>query len=184
MADGDSEVYGLPELYGQIGELTQHVILHPIKADVQPGAAASLIARQAARRMMQLRANGARILILLIDREQRARCPGAWARDISSALEPLAKSAGFVRSCVVVKDRTLENWVISDPAAVHPLRKRFPRQIRITPGRADSANAYAVLCAAGDYRKPYGAREILQHANVATMRSNSKSFERLLRRLT
>jgi|SRR5580692_9726799 hypothetical protein len=183
MTDGDSEVYGLPELYPQIRGLTRHVVLNPIKADIQPDSSAALIAKKAARRMAQLRANGARMLLLLIDREGRRECPGAWANAIHAKLNPLAQQAGFTHCRVVVKDRMLENWLIADPAAFGALPKRFTRPVSITPGRADNANADAVLRSAGDYQKPYGAREILRHASVPTMRANSRSFERLIRRL-
>jgi len=88
---------------------------------------------------------------------------------------------------VVVKDRMVENWVIADIDALAGMPARFrvtdADRRAVTPNRADSANALAVLkkmALRKSYDKVADGRRVFDAAEPMRIAANSRSFRKFL----
>jgi hypothetical protein len=186
IVDGQAEFFSLPELFPRIG--SGHTILKPLRADIQPYSPVPRIVQAVKSRLHIHAGKDADVALILIDRESRAECAGAWARELESALYSGCEGCGIDKFAVVIKNRTFENWLISDPQAIGGIAGRFKLttgQINtIAPNKADHIDAIEILRAAAlkkSYDKVQDAVRILKVADPLVMASNSRSFRRLLR---
>ena len=184
IVDGLSEFSALRALKPQIERDTGHTLLDPTLAAIQPKASILAIAAACITEMRDLRTSR-RIdsALILFDRENRPECPGVLADQVRLAIEAKID----VPTHVVVKDVAFENWLVSDLQALRSLPGRFrmtPALNRISPDRADHVDALALLQAAAirrSYQKVPDSRQILGHADILRMATNSRSFRRFLR---
>ena len=183
VVDGVTEFASLPVLYDQVYDATGNRLLTPVRAKIPPYAPLPVIARSCAKEVVQLFGRGAERVVVLVDREQRPECCGNLAAGIRGGLAGLCGQA----PAVVVKNRTFENWVVADVAAVRAGRNRFSVSNAMESavrGTADNVEALELLrrAAQGDaYEKVHDAKRILERAELARLASNSRSFRRFLR---
>ncbi len=186
VSEGQSEVDALPKLFPAFQAATGNSFLRPIRTSVHPTATFDGIAYAAAKQIEKLLLREPDVIVFLLDREQRTECPGELAARIHDALHQSRK--GLCPIQVVVKDRTFENWLISDVAALATQRGRFdlpPSAARsVVQSGADGFDALAVLkqwTAGRPYRKADDSIRILDHADPLRMAATSRSFRRFLR---
>ncbi len=184
VVDGRSEFSALPKLKLQIEDISGNTIAEIVKADIHPMATAAVIARAAAERISVLQMRNVDCVVVLVDREDRPECPGALAEQIRERIQPRAP----MPVAVVIKDRTFENWLVSDPDALLGMRARFAvsRGVvnSIRPNKADhidAARALRVAARGHAYEKVKDAGRILERADVLRMAANSRSFRKFLR---
>lgn len=186
VADGKSEVDALPMLFPALKEATGHSFLRPAWAQVHPKGTVQQIAQAVGARLREQEARRADLVILLLDREERADCPGELALQIGHWLRQSRSWQCAVD--VVIKDRTFENWLIADLAALQAQPSRF---------RPDSAAERSIVRQGADafpalvhlkrwtfgsaYRKAEDSVRILEHADPIRMANTSRSFRRFLR---
>jgi hypothetical protein len=188
IVDGVGEVDALPGLFDRIA--TPHQLLKPVPGRFQPLALPERTALLAARECRALAANGAELVVMLLDRETRNECPGSFAprlqRLIARRLSGLS-----LEIAVVLEDRTFENWLVADPTCFRQMPRLFPeaqRILRAVPrGNADGIDGLAMLRRAsgsrGRYDKVQGAVAICTHLDPGRAALNSRSFRRFLRML-
>jgi hypothetical protein len=119
IVDGDAEFASLPHVLSRID--SKHEILPSVlKASVHPLGGPGKIARGVMPAIRIFVANrGVRQIVIILDREQQTACCGAIAEDITQAVSKLCENEGLrVEVSVVLKDRTYENWLLSDPDAL------------------------------------------------------------------
>lgn len=183
VVDGVAEYASLPLLLPRIGAVTGHTYLPILKADIQPYAPLPAIGRTCKQPVIQLLARGAEIVLVVFDRESRLECPPEIARRVESEI----RRHVACNVAVVVKNRTFENWLAADLAALrtHPVRFQVARrhERRVEPNRADEADATVLLKSTinGDYEKVGDAKRILNAADAERMGMHSRSFRRFLR---
>jgi hypothetical protein len=190
IVDGEAEYRSLPSLLRQIERESQHVLLNPLLAKIQPLAHVPRIVAAAAPAIKILRGKHAQKIIILLDRENREVCPGAWAVEITRALAEKYGDYGGVAFGVVVKDSCYENWLVADTSVFTKLPKRFALSDaavrKIQPNKADRIDAQKLIkdAARGDaYHKIADARQIMALAHILGIAANSRSFRRFLRML-
>lgn len=186
VVEGRSEFDALPSLAVTLEAATGNQILRPLLAEVTPLAPIGVIARAVAHLVERLEAEDVETVIILMDREQRPECPGVLADRLGDALNRRRIWRCTIQ--VVIKDRTFENWLIADPAALAAQPGRYhPGRVaerRVAPNRADAVDAMGLLRAAvvGDrFDKRRDSVRILERADPVTMAANSRSFRRFLR---
>ena len=188
LVDGQSEFYALRRLLPRIP--SPHVILAPLYADIQPCAPPAQNANAILPGVRILARKGAQSALVLIDWEQRPGCPGETAQQLASVLAGPVGKTGISSCAVVIKVRSFENWLVSDPTAFGKMPRRFrlsaTDRARIAPNKADTADATRIIKASAldsPYDKVGDAVAILSHAKPDRMAKNSRSFRRLLRLL-
>jgi|SRR5579859_2958871 len=186
IVDGDAEFASLPLLLERLP--TPHKLLKPLRADVQPYGSAQQIAERVHMAAKVLINQGAQLIILLIDHEQRQICAGQWAAEITKALG--TRTGNPQSYAVVVKNRCYENWLIADTSVFSKMPARFSMsnsdKQKIEPNKADHVDAQKLLkaCVVKDgYNKVKDAKQIMHHADPLNMAANSRSFRKLLRQI-
>lgn len=185
IVDGDAESLALRNLTRRI-TIPGVQVADPIFAPMQPGASPARIVAAAKGRLETLvhlrRVNK---VLILIDREARSECPGEWATSLCSCFH----AAGYRLVSVIIKNRKLENWLISDTDVFRRARSRYrltPAFVRtVEPNRADSVDdAEALLNSiviGSTYHKRKDAAQITSLQDPMTIAQHSRSFRRLLR---
>lgn len=184
LVDGEAEYRSLPVLLPRIE--TPYTLVGVFKADIQPKASSGQIAYAVNKRRSVLSLRGADGFLILIDREDRTECAGEWAGAILTDVN--AGSIGPPCAGVVVKDRTFENWLLADAAALQSMPKRFrlPQNVinQVNAGLADSLDAQRRIKEAAlkhAYDKVSDAVRILSAADPTEIAQGSRSFRKLLR---
>ena len=72
LVDGRAEYQALPHLLERL--VTDHPVLHPLYCDIQPHASPSQMALAASKRFPILLDQGADLIVILIDKENRQDC--------------------------------------------------------------------------------------------------------------
>jgi hypothetical protein len=188
IVDGLGEVVALPLLYERIR--SPHVLLKPVHEQrLQPLAKAEQIAPIAARRCRLLAAEGVDLVVVLLDREDRDDCPGAFASQLHSLIVRQLDRRQ-IGVAVVLKNRRLENWLVADMTSLSGSPRLFSDRSRVEQavpaGNADGLNdAIDILHRAcgprGRYGKVKGAKAICTHLDPGRAALNSRSFRRFLR---
>lgn len=185
IVDGEAEYRALPSIYERLG--VSATLLAPLKSDIQPLAPIRQIVGALKVPLKIMRARGADLVIVLVDRESRNECAGKLAGDLSSIL---AQSCSPPQIAVVIKDRRFENWLVSDPDVFRQLKGRFKfetgHRSQVEPNKADHVDGLELLkriVKQRDYSKVKDAVQILSRAEPLRMAGNSRSFRRLLRLL-
>lgn len=188
IVDGQAEYRSLPKLLDRLE--SPHLVVKTLYADIQPFAPVAQIVRVVQSRLPALQAKSVDHVLVLVDRESRPICPGAWAKEIERAL---VKGCSQYRSCsfaVIIKESSYENWLISDVDCLLQMPKRFSlsqNTIRaIQPNKADRQSAQEILKKAAQgaaYNKIQDAIRIMSRAQPLQIAANSRSFRRLMRQL-
>lgn len=185
LCDGDAEI----ETIGGVLRKTEspHTLVGPIKTALQIDTRVENVASAARKGVVQLKALGAAALVVLLDREQTPDCAPALATRICAALRA-EYAEQFTRIEVVIKDRTYENWLIGDAAAIaaQPARFALSKTVRDAAmrGTVDNLDGLAVLKGAAirnDYAKIADAQRIASRCDPMRIAMASRSFRRLLR---
>lgn len=187
VVEGRSEFKALPELRQQLIGETMASAVQVLFAPYDPKAEPGQVARECESRIKQFAGRGFDRAIVLVDREDRHESCSEIAKKIESAIT--ARALG-IPTKVVIKNRTFENWLISDTAVLTKMKARFKigktMLHQIEPDKADRADALALLkkAARGSaYGKVDDSRRILKRADIHRMGQNSRSFRCLLGRL-
>ncbi|HKI86232.1 MAG TPA: DUF4276 family protein [Thermoanaerobaculia bacterium] len=187
VVEGQSEFTALPELHPQLCSVTNAASLRTLHACYDPYSSPGRIVRSCRSAVRQLAGRKFDLAIVLIDREEQTKSSPRLAAEIEGAFE--VANLGIPIQ-VVIKDRSFENWLIADLAALRQMRKRFHVTAGMTrsvePDRADRADAFSLLkrAAKGDaYGKVDDAKRILEKAQVTRMAAHSRSFRCFLARL-
>jgi hypothetical protein len=187
VVDGQAEFRSLPEIFPRID--TPFTLLAPLYADIQPFAPVSQIVGAVRSKLPILRSRRAERVLVLLDRETRPVCPGAWAREVETALNNGCAEASIRQFHVVIKNTCFENWLIADTAALARMPKRFvlSRTVlrSVSPNKADHVSAQRILVSAAQgeaYSKTTDAVRIMKIAQPLAIAANSRSFRRLLRK--
>ena len=116
LVDGSGEEQALNELIPRINKKLSfdQRILKAAYVDIQHKAAAAQIVRKATNRVTHM-SNRADKVIILVDFEDRTDCVSSWANELKNAFH----SRGMNKVEVVIKNRTFEKWLISDPDNIH-----------------------------------------------------------------
>lgn len=190
IVDGEAEYRSLSPLLRQIERESQHVLLNPLIAKIQPLAHVHRIVAAVAPAIKILRGKQAEKIVILMDRENREVCPGAWAAEITRALTATYRDYGITAFGVVIKDSCYENWLVADTSVFQKLPKRFSlsdaAMRKIQPNKADRIDAQKLIkdAARGNaYHKVTDAMRIMEQAEVMGIAANSRSFRRLLKML-
>lgn len=186
VVDGLGEFQSLPEICARLCLRQGDQLLAPVHARLQPKSAPGRIAESVLKKLDLLRKRGADVVLLLIDREDRAECAPEFAQAIEAAFVAMSQQ---VR--VVVKNRKFENWLIADPKALGSLKGRFKPTAafrkHVSQNKADNvADAAALLnriCVKSSYHKTQDPPKILAVMDVVEAGKNSRSFRRFLRLL-
>ena len=184
VVDGLGEFKSLPEICARLCLRQGDQLLAPVHARLQPKSAPGRIAESVLKKLDLLRKRGADVVLLLIDREDRAECAPELAQAIEAVFVAMSQQ---VR--VVVKNRKFENWLIADPKALASLKGRFKPTVafrkHVSQNKADNvADAAALLnriCVKSSYHKTQDPPKILAAMDVAEAGKNSRSFRRFLR---
>ncbi|MGI8643567.1 MAG: DUF4276 family protein [Thermomicrobiales bacterium] len=186
IVDGQSEYEALPAIIPSLEEQTGHVIVHPVKADIQPKAPIGVIARACHKGIRALSLREVELVVILFDREDRSECPGELASLVGAVLDRQTD----VPFSIVIKDQTFEHWLISDLEALEASPGRFhlsnATRRSIAPNKADQAPALTLLQAAvrnQAYDKVKDSKRILERADPMRVAASSRSFRRFLRYL-
>lgn len=132
-------------------------------------------------------------VVIVVDFETRAACPGVFALRLSEIVRNLALREDIVYDIeLVLKVRTYENWLVADVNNLRQHKAMFVvsngTRKSIEPNKADQCNGYVILskckkaCKKGtSYDKKRDSQIIMKTANPLEIAKNSRSFRRLLR---
>lgn len=185
--EGEGEFHALPPLLRAISDVSVHELFEqPLLCPLHPLAPTGQLALRAAERARILLQRGADRVILVLDHESRAQCPGVFAAGLGQAitkrLQPLRPAVDI---CVVMKVQAFENWLVSDPMALRPSRLPPGFRAAVVPDKADTADAMTLLKRwakpKGGYHKTKDACSICQRIDPGRAGTNSRSFRRFLR---
>lgn len=182
IVDGQSEYKALPLIAAKL-EIAGGQFVKTLYAPIQPYAPAGVIARACRSPIQQLVQHRVVDIVILLDREARSECSGAWASQIVNLLEFPPRSRGWV----VLKNRMFENWLIADVEALKASPRRYnltpADERRVMPDKADSCDALRMLknITTQGYSKVDDSRIILSAADPLRIAANSRSFRRFLR---
>lgn len=181
--EGESEVRVLPEI---VCAVRPEVICKKVlKVTCQPDGTPKHIANAACSLLYIAESKDVDKFVLVLDREDNQREAGTIARDVKQAIMAL-RSWPFEVS-VVLKDRTLENWLIADLDALRKQRARFrvtdavARQVE--PDKADRVRAIEVLkrvTLGRGYDKKIDGLNIAKRLDVDAAGMHSRSFRHFL----
>lgn len=189
LSEGDSEEY-LEPVIAQIKVADSvRLITKPRKVKVHPTSEPAQIVAGVRKMLPFLTAKGANEAILMLDRETAEACASEIASDITAAMLRGGLPEGITTFQTVLKDRALENWLISDHEAVCSMPKAFALAAnvrkRLRTDDVDQLDASAILQAATERQyendKPSYAKKILSKADPYRIAAGSRSFRRLLR---
>lgn len=183
VVDGAAESQALKLLTQRIN-IKDTQLLKPRYTDIQPKATPRQIARKAMNTISILLAEGAVKVVVLMDREDNAKCATELAKEIEEAFTAL----GGTNISVVIKNRKFENWLIADIDALRKLPNKFAItegfRKRVAPDKADNvADAEAALKSiskTNSYQKGRDDRLITEKQDEAKIACNSRSFRRFL----
>jgi len=182
LSDGSAEALAITHLLRKIA-IPDAQLLDAKYSNMQPKDTAAQIARQALVTINILRARGVDRFVVILDREDRGECPGAWSASVEQALNAL----GVMNVSVAIKNRKFENWLIADPAAISGINgfsvSRARRQL-VEPNKADhvtDAERWLSDCVRDGYKKGVHPERICRAASYGVMAANSRSFRRFLR---
>ncbi|WP_425574934.1 DUF4276 family protein [Nocardioides fonticola] len=130
-------------------------------------------------------AQGADLVIVLLDREQQSDLPGKLAADVETALATHCGAGTRVR--VVYKDRLFENWLVADMDSLSAQPKRFAvtaaRRRKVEPNKADAVDGLLLMkeMAIGkDYDKVADAERVCRKLDVRRAAMHSRSLRHFL----
>jgi hypothetical protein len=188
LTEGESEYTAIPELITQLQARTGNNFISLMRMKVQPDGPVEKIARSCTSLLRICAAKGVDRVVVVLDREQQADGPGTIAEAIAGAIVRVNSPKAEV--IVVIKDRSFENWVIADVAALKAQPARF--KIRsslekaVAPNKADQVEALGLLKGATigqNYDKIQDSKRTLGKAKVERMAKNSRSFRHFLHAL-
>lgn len=185
IVDGQTEYGTIPNLLGTLGEAPQYKVLY---ADIQPKSVPKKVANAAKTAMAFFTKNDFDRIVVIIDLEDLAECPVTRARNVEAAFQAVY---GTPVSCVV-KVRSVENWLIADPASINrELHKSYEVSTTnaqlVIPDKADNVrNALGILKSSkssqkGSYEKVADGIRISKVINPWVVAENSRCFRRFLR---
>ena len=188
IVDDLGAVDSLPLLYERIR--SPHTLLKPVhERKLQPLAKPEQIAPIAARRCGLLAAEGIDLVVVLLDRETRHECPGAFASRLQAMIVQQF-NAGSFSVAVVLKNQCFENWLVADLACLSGSPRLFSGRHRVqrsvpagnADGIDDPLDILKRACGPrGRYDKVEGAKAICTHLDPGRAALNSRSFRRFLR---
>lgn len=183
IVEGIGEVPAFKTLIPKLSTPCQ--ILHqPVRADLQPKAAAKQVAASAKAAIQYLCKRNVDLIVVLIDREDRPSA-SKFATELKQAFS--SRYAGIAFE-VVVKDSCIENWLLADPEALRAQPRRFKLTDavinRVVPNKADSVDAQNLLNSIAvkfEYDKGADPTRIASLQKPHSIAANSRSFRRFLR---
>jgi hypothetical protein len=188
IVDGQGEFRSLAKIFRRVR--TEHILLSPLYADLQPKAGTLKLVRAALPAVRVLAKKGAQRVLIILDHEDRPECVPSWRSRLEAAFNQPCKNAGVVEVRVVLKVQKYENWLISDPGAIKSMPQRFNlsngNKSEIAPNKADRADGMRILKASAqgaEYHKVQDAVALMDKFDPYVAAGNSRSFRRFLRLL-
>ncbi len=130
-------------------------------------------------------------VIVVLDRENRNKCPGELAQEVRTQLVVRLRDGFNYRGNppveVVVADKMMENWLIADPQGISNHAHITQNLSGAVRNRADGLNAIQILKRAystgHQYHKTRDAPKLAKHVRVLNpeVRRRSRSLDKLLR---
>lgn len=188
IVEGLGEIEPFGSLFSRIRlECLHELITRPIRADLQPKATIKVIAKSAESAINYLIKNGAQKIIILIDSEGFS-CPLELSKQLNTELANRHNGAEF---CTVVKNRSIENWLISDPIALLQSPARFDSAIvqsnRFNQSSVDDINDPIALINKAALRRAYHKTQdpkiIMSSLCPKRASKKSRSFRKLLKEI-
>lgn len=192
VVEGDSDINAIPMLLKDIRIRLSNPIHfggQPVQCDDDKFR--EFVKLRIVPRVRAITLKNVRLVVVIIDRESRERCPGEFAKDIAQTIvgtmEVRYSYKGSPPISVVCADRTLENWLIADPKGIFT-HNYIVKDLSSTVGvKADDKDALTLLKEAfapgHHYHKRIHAPQLA--CKVRTMRSDvrhrSHSLDKLLR---
>lgn len=131
------------------------------------------------------------LIVVIIDRETRNRCPGEFAQDVATtivgALKTQYRDIGLPAVSVICIDRKLENWLIADPKGILGHNYIVKDLSRAVGANADGKDALSLLKQAYQpghyYHKHMDPPKIASRVQAMQpdVRRRSHSLDKLLR---
>lgn len=186
LVDGRSEYEALPEFL-QRCQSPHELISRVLLAHVHPEGTPAQIAHQLMKKMPVLGSRQVDRVVVLLDHERHPQCAGTRASEIELHINQRLRQRSLAfEATVVVKYRSLENWLVADLDVLSEMFDVSNRdRNRIAPNNADQVNAIQVLnrsrSGSQRYEKIRHSKDILSRASPERIASNSRSFRRLLR---
>lgn len=198
VVEGEAEVGAIPQL---LRELIQNRVIRlsaPAHFHGQPVQCAPNRFREFIRNKIVPLVRAAMLkqvslVVVLIDREDREQCPGAFAQDMARTIVALMESRfqydGMPRISVVCADRRLENWLVADPSGLCNHAYLAKDLSTAVGNNADGKDALTLL--KGAYRPGRAYHKRMDASRLAKavcvmkpeVRHRSKSLDKFLREL-
>jgi len=186
ISDGQAESLALGEIIKKISS-RYSIMGRVLYSNIQPKSTPDQIAKSASSNIDILSSKGVDKVVVILDHEDRNDCPIDFANRIKKSLSQTAS----VEIDVVIKIRTFENWLISDPDGISQMKSRFgnERQLRkkVEPNKADSITKAEEelnsIIKKKNYHKRQDSKQILKSCDPYRMAKNSRSFRKFLRSL-
>ena len=193
IVDGVSEYRSLNLISARI-ENGRHVILPPLKANIQPSNPAGVIVSRCREQIANVFVvQPIDRLIVLIDLDKSNACAIVRAKELQDAFDA-AKFGLKFGTYVVLKNDRFENWLVADTHSFLASKKfaLTASQAKAITGRADDVDATELLHTAARvasgkakrhfrYDKVSDAKVIMSAADPYEIARNSRSFRRFLK---
>ncbi|GBE29790.1 hypothetical protein BMS3Bbin04_00813 [bacterium BMS3Bbin04] len=185
LVDGEAEFRALPKLIERI--IIPNQVVKTLRADLQPLSPDVRIIKEVEKKIPIFTGKNVDIVIVLLDRENRTESPSKWVEEINKVAVKSRRCSG-VQTVFVIKDRTFENWLLSDISTVASIKGRYTvskaLRSKIEPNKADGNLVIDLMKKAAKkegYSKVRDAVFILSKANADKIAANSRSFRRFMR---
>ncbi len=192
VVEGESAVASVPQLLRDSGVR----MIQPVKFDGQPvvrnkSVFCEFVQRKIVPVVRAVSLKQVRLVLLIIDLEDRQDCPGMFADFVrQTVVNAMVKKYGYTKSppiVVICANRKLENWLIADPEGLcshNYVTRNFSRQVK---GNADTKDAIRIINSVYPHGRSYDKFTDAPRlaACVRTMlpevRRRSHSLDKLLR---
>lgn len=192
VVEGESEIGAIPQLLRDSGAR----LARPMKFGGQPEQCNSdmfceFIQHKIIPSIRAMVLKNVSLVVVILDREHRDRCPGILARDIKDVIAGIMGTryhyTGSPPISVVCTDRKLENWLIADPKGILTHKYIVRDLSRAVGSEADGKDAIALLKRAYQpgqhYHKRMDAPRLASRVRAIRpdVRLRSHSLDKLLR---
>lgn len=192
VVEGESEIGAIPQLLRNSGVR----LSRPIKFGGQPEECnedtfQEFIRRKIIPSVRVMVLKNVSLVVVIIDREGRAQCPGVFAQGIRQVILGTMQTrycyTGAPPISVVCADRKLENWLIADPKGILTHNYIVKDLSRVVGSKADGKDALTLLKRAYQpgrhYQKRMDAPKLAckVRAMQPDVRLRSHSLDKLLR---
>ncbi|WP_006575606.1 DUF4276 family protein [Cupriavidus sp. HPC(L)] len=188
IVEGAGEIDAISSLIGKVDSVHE-IKGTPLRADLQPKATPMVIARSARSQVLTWCRRGVDSILILIDREDHP-CAVQFSQELRTAFNKLYSDTK-IDFQVVVKDKSIENWLIADPVALKTMTARFKVsaafekaiQNKCCDSITNPIDLLNSISIKKRYHKGDDPASICKQQNPLRAAANSRSYRKLLREL-